>query len=198
MMKCSKDIGSNSTSGFQSLMCISTVCFLVLVNGAPFGFFSSSRGLRQGNPLSPLLFILAMEELNRMLCQTEEAGLIRGFKVGATADEELCISHLLFADDTILLFNADPEQLLYVWMVLTYFEATTSLRVNMSKSEMVPMGVVGNLPALADLLCFRVRAFPMPYLGMPLGASFKVMSVWNPILEKNGTSVGGMERSLFI
>ncbi len=59
--------------------CIFTVRFSIMVNGSPSGFFKSSRGIHQGDPLSPLLFLLIMEVLSRMLCRTEEAGLIRGF-----------------------------------------------------------------------------------------------------------------------
>ena len=88
---------------------ISIVRFSVLVNGSPSGFFSSLRGLRLGDPLSPLLFLLVMEVLSKMLCQTE-GGFIIGFRVGADAVNGLCISHLLFADDTILFCDANPEK----------------------------------------------------------------------------------------
>ena len=89
--------------------CISSVQFSVLVNGSPEGFFRNSRGIRQGDPLSPLLFFLVMEVLSRMLRKVETEGLIRGFSAGGNAHEGLRISHLLFADDTILFCNADPE-----------------------------------------------------------------------------------------
>ena len=55
----------------------------------------------------------------------------------------------------------------------------TGLRVNMSKSEMVP-----NLSSLADILSCCIGTLPMTYLGMPLGSSFKALGVWNPIIEK--------------
>jgi hypothetical protein len=55
--------------------CLSTVRFSILVNGSPSGYFKSSRVIRQGDPLSPLLFLLVMEILSRMLRITEEAGL---------------------------------------------------------------------------------------------------------------------------
>ena len=89
--------------------CTSTVRFSVLVNGSPTGFFDSSRGLRQGDPLSPMLFLLIMEVLSRMLKMTAEEGLIKGFHASKATVPGVCILHLLFADDTILFCDADPE-----------------------------------------------------------------------------------------
>ena len=174
--------------------CISLVQFSVLVNGSPEGFFSCSRGLRQGDPLSPLLFLLVMEVLSRMLSKVEEEGLIQGFRAGSNAVDGLCISHLLYADDTILFCDADPDQLLNVRMVLTCFEAVTGLRVNMAKSEMVPVGEVQNISELADSLCCHIGGLPLSYLGMPLGASYKVVAVWNPILEKLERRLSGWQK----
>jgi hypothetical protein len=108
-----------------------------MVNGSPSGFFGSSQGIRQGDPLSPLLFLLVMEVLSRMLRRTEEAGLIRGFKASNVVEDGLSVSHLLFADDTIVFCDAELEQLLHLRMVLLCFEAVTGLGVNMSKSELV-------------------------------------------------------------
>jgi hypothetical protein len=119
-----------------------------------------------------------MEVLSRLFKRTEEGGFIRGFQVGATTREGLGVSHLLYADDTILFCDAYPKQLTYIRRVLTCFEAVTSLRVNMSKSEMMPIGEVENLSSLVDILSCRIEALPMSYLGMPLGASFKAVGVW--------------------
>uniref|UniRef100_A0A2N9IM18 Reverse transcriptase domain-containing protein n=1 Tax=Fagus sylvatica TaxID=28930 RepID=A0A2N9IM18_FAGSY len=164
--------------------CISTVQFSVLVNGSPEGFFGSSRGLRQGDSLSPLLFLLIMEVLSRLFQKTEEAGLIRGFQAGMLGGIEVRISHLLFADDTIVFCDAVPEQVLHIRKVLSCFEAITGLRVNLTKSEMVPVGVVDSMQPLADLLRCRIGVLPMLYLGMPLGAQYKAQNVWNSVLEK--------------
>jgi hypothetical protein len=101
--------------------CISSVQFSVLVKGSPEGFFSCSRGLRQGDPLSPLLFLLVMEVLSRMLRKVETEGLIRGFRVGCNVVDGLSISHILYADDTILFGDANPNRLTYVQLVLTCF-----------------------------------------------------------------------------
>jgi hypothetical protein len=174
--------------------CISSVQFSVLVNGSPERFFSCSRGLRQGDPLSPLLFLLVMEVLSRMLRKVEVEGLIRGFRAGSNAADGLCISHLPYADDTILFCDADPDQLLYVRLVLTCFEAVTGLRVNMAKSEMVPVGEVQNISELAESLCCHIGGLPLSYLGMPLGASYKAVAVWNPILEKLERHLSGWQK----
>ncbi len=91
-------------------MCISTARFSVLINGTPCGFFASSHGLRQGDPLSLLLFILVMEALSRLLSQVREGGFISGYDISQT--NFLLISHLLFADDTLILCGADSDQLL--------------------------------------------------------------------------------------
>ena len=164
--------------------CILTVQFSVLVNGFPEGFFGSSRGLRQEDSLSPLLFLLIMEVLSRLLQKTEEAGLIRGFQVGILGGNEVRISHLLFVDDTIVLCDAAPKQVFHIRKVLSCFEAITGLHVNLAKSEMVPVGVVDSMQPLADLLCCRIGVLPMLYLGMPLGAQYKALNVWNFVLEK--------------
>jgi hypothetical protein len=171
--------------------CISTVRFSIMVNGSPSGFFGSSRGLRQGDPLSPLLFLLVMEVLSQMLRRIEEAGLIRGFKAGKATVSGLSISHLLFADNTIVFCDANPNQILHLRMVLAYFETVTGLGVNMGKSELVPVGEMNNVFLLTDILCCRVGALPMTYLGMPLRASFKASSVWNPILENIERKLAG-------
>lgn len=79
---------------------------------------------------------------------------------------------------------AKIENFLHIRMVLTYFEVVTGLKLNMGKSEVVPIGYVGNVADFADILCCNIGSFPTTYLGLPLGASFKDLSVWNPILEK--------------
>ena len=94
--------------------CISTVRFSVLVNGSPASFFGSSHGLRQGDPVSPLLVLLIIEVLSRILKKTKDSGLLRGFHVGPINSIGVCISHLLYANDTILFCNASREQLLSI------------------------------------------------------------------------------------
>ena len=68
------------------------------------------------------------------------------------------------------------------------------MEVNVGKSEIVPVGEVNNLDALANILQYRVGSLSMKYLGMPLGTSFKIASIWNPILKKMEKKLSGWKR----
>ena len=94
------------------------------------------------------------------------------------------ISHLLFADDTILFCEASREQILSIRLVLTCFQAFNGLKVNVGKSEIVPIEEVSNIQTLTNILQCKVGNLPMTYLGMPLGTLFKTALIWNPILER--------------
>lgn len=80
-----------------------------------------SRGLRQGDLLSPLLFLVMMEVFGKMMKRVEGVGLLRGFKADGRRGGGVCVSHLLFADDTILFCDANEEQILHVQMLLLSF-----------------------------------------------------------------------------
>ena len=68
--------------------------------------------------------------------------------------------------------------------ILARFEEVSGLRINLGKSELVPVGGVPNLEVLVGLLGCGQSSLPLKYLGLPLGAKFKDLSVWNPILER--------------
>jgi hypothetical protein len=173
-------------------MCISTARFSVLVNGTPCGFFSSSRGLRQGDSLSPFLFIIVMEALSRLLARARDGSFISGFDVGRI--NHISISHLLFADDTLILCGAALEQLWHLKGVFVWFQAVLGLKINMGKSELVPVDTVPNVENLAIVLGCKVAALPMSYLGLPLGASFKDKTIWNGIIKKMEHCLAGWKR----
>ena len=82
--------------------CIFTTSFYVLVNGTPSGFFQSSRGLRQGDPLSPYLFVIAMEALSYLLRRAVSGGFLLAYKVRGRGGEGAHVSHLLFAHNTLV------------------------------------------------------------------------------------------------
>jgi hypothetical protein len=88
--------------------CISSLCFLIPVNGSPIGLIISSRGLRQGDPFSPLLFVIVIQASGRMISVAVSRSLLSSFFVGIRTD----ISLLQFADVTLLFCG--PTQIIYV------------------------------------------------------------------------------------
>jgi hypothetical protein len=140
--------------------CISSVCFSVLVSSTPSSFFSSSHGLRQGDPLSPLLFVIVMEALSKLLIATVHRGLLLGFSMGSSRSEVVNISHLLFADDTLVFLWGYPDQLHFLHMLFLYLEAVSGLKINLAKSVLVLVPCVDNVDGLASILgggvCFVV------------------------------------------
>ena len=91
------------------------------------------------------------------------------------------MSHLLFADDTLVFYVDSQEQLAFLSWLLMWFEATSGLRINLNKSEILPMGRVENVELLATELGCKVGSLPSTYLGLPLGASHKSMRVWDGV-----------------
>jgi hypothetical protein len=158
--------------------CISSVRFSVLINDVPSDFFGSSCGVRQGDPRSPFLFVLVMEAFTRMLGAFISRGLISGFTVGSSELNQVNVSHLLFADDTLVFCGANESQIRYVGALLVCFEAVTGLKVNLSKSALVLVGLRGEVDQLADVLGYGTGDLILKYLGLPLGASLKLKAMW--------------------
>ena len=90
--------------------CVSSAKFLALVNGVPTGFFPSTKGLRQGDPLSPYLFVMGMEVLDVLIRRAVEGGYLSGCILWGGSRTSLNISHLFFVDDTIVFCEASKEQ----------------------------------------------------------------------------------------
>jgi hypothetical protein len=91
--------------------CVSTICFSVLVNGTAADFFRSSRRMRQGDPLSLLLFVVVMEVFSRMINVMVEKELLTVFLVGSWHSEAMEVSHLLFVDNKLIFCEPKVEQL---------------------------------------------------------------------------------------
>ena len=155
--------------------CISTAKFSILVNGVPAEFFSSSKGLRQGDPLSPYLFVMGMEVLSVLIRRAVEGGFISGCNIWRGSGPVANISHLLFADDTIVFCEAKKEDMTYLSWILCWFEAVSGLRINLAKSEIIPVGEVEEILEMAVELGCKVGQLPSSYLGAPNKAS----SVWD-------------------
>jgi hypothetical protein len=163
--------------------CISSARHSILVNGSPASFFNSSRGLRQGNPLSPLLFIVVMEALTKMLSGVVDCGRLSGFSV-SSRPAMINISHLLLANDILVFSEANPDHLRYLRVLLVCFEAVSGLKVNLAKSLLVPIGNVDNVVKLASILGCSISSLPLKYLGMPFGTLHKATFTWDDIVVK--------------
>jgi len=100
---------------------MSSVQFSILVNGTPSGFFSSSRGLRQGDPLLPLLFVIVIEALSKLFTVAVHEGFLSGFSVGSGGNGLLDISHLLFANDTLVFCGANLDHLRFIRVFFFFF-----------------------------------------------------------------------------
>jgi len=186
LLKVLKDMGFGRKWLNWIKFCISTVKFSLIINGNSEGFFQSQRGLRQGDPLSPFLFLLVMEGLNHMIRKANVNGWIKGFKAQTQGnrDNEVGITHLLYADDTLVFCEAEVIQIRHIRAILTIFEGIFGLHVNWQKSFLYPVNQVDNMELLARNLGCQIATLPTRYLGMPLGAQNKETVVWSEVLER--------------
>ncbi|XP_028080046.1 uncharacterized protein LOC114281693 [Camellia sinensis] len=172
--------------------CISTARISVLVNGSPTSEFSPMKGLRQGDPLSPFLFNIVAEGLNILLERAKEVGLIRGVSAGPT---ELKITHLQFADDTIIFCEAEWEEVVAVKRILRCFEVMSGLKINFHKSKVCGVGVQDDIvQVFAKKLNCLSQKLPMSYLGLPLGTNPRRKAAWKPVIDKFKSKLASWKR----
>ena len=113
--------------------CLSSVSYAILVNGNAKGWVKTSRGLRQGDPLSHFLFTIVVDVLSRMLLKTEERSVLEGFRVGRN---RVRVTHLQFADDTIFFADSCAEELQTLKNLLLVCGQISGLKVNLDKSNL--------------------------------------------------------------
>ncbi|KAL4361181.1 hypothetical protein GQ457_04G021940 [Hibiscus cannabinus] len=114
--------------------CVSTAHISVLLNGSPTRTFQISRGLRQGCPLSPLLFNIIVEVLRALLYKAVELGFFKRFHIESSRE---VISHLQFADDLIIFCGASETGIKNIVRILRGFELISSLKLNLQKSKLL-------------------------------------------------------------
>ncbi|XP_071694266.1 uncharacterized mitochondrial protein AtMg01250-like [Rutidosis leptorrhynchoides] len=155
-------------------MCLRSERTSILVNGSPTGEFEVQRGLRQGDPLSPFLFLIVMEGLHLMLHDYMNQNLIRGASVGI---QGIKISHLLYADDVVIISDWDKNSLDRIFEVFNDFYHFSGLKINVNKSNLYGLGVIDSEvdDNASDIGCLR-GTFPFLYLGMPMGINMNRIS----------------------
>ena len=114
------------------MSCVTSPFFSVLINGKPFGMIHPTRGIRQGDPLSPYLFLLCAEGFTSLLQKAVLEGNIQGVSICRRAPR---ISHLLFTDDSLLFCRATYKETKVVLEILKLYAEASSQCINMDKSS---------------------------------------------------------------
>lgn len=159
--------------------CITTPTFSICINGVSGGFFKSTTCLRQGDPLSPYLFVLAMEVFSSLLRSRFEAGYVH-YHPG-TAD--LHISHLMFADDVMIFFDGGSSSLHGINEALEDFASWSGLCMNKDKTQLFIAGHNNLEYAAMASFGFPVCSLPIRYLGRPLMHIKLRISEYEPLME---------------
>jgi hypothetical protein len=114
------------------VMCVELVDYSVLVNGEKVGHVILGRGLRQGDPISPYLFILCAKGLSSLISRAEATGDLTGIAICRGTPR---VTHLLFADDCFLFFKACDRQAQTMKNILSLYEAASGQSISLPKSE---------------------------------------------------------------
>jgi hypothetical protein len=153
----------------------------VLVNGVPRRNFRCKRGVRQGDPLSPLLFVLGAELLQYIVNDLKERGLLQ-LPIPIHQQDFPIVQ---YADDTILVLQADPVQLAVLKEALQDFTLSTGLAINFHKSCMLPINISDDcVKDLAMSFGCVVGSFPFTYLGLPMGTTKPKMVDFLPLVDR--------------
>jgi hypothetical protein len=171
--------------GFSSKWMKACVCggsMSILVNGSPTEEISIKRGLKQGDPLAPFLFLLVAEGFSGLMSNAVRLNLFEGFKI---KENGTVYSHLQYADDTICVGKATVENLWTLKALLRGFEMASRLKINFFKSCLMGINVA---PEFMEMACNFLNcahgSFPFKYLGLPVGGNPGRVSTWDPLLDQ--------------
>ena len=123
-----------------------------------------------------------MKVLSCLLRRARE--VLFGFKVNGRTREGMGVSHLLFVNNSLVFCEAFLAHMIYLSWLLMWFEAISSLKINLIKSELILVGKVENLEELAFKLGCKVGVLPPSYLGLPLGALHYSLVAWDEVEKR--------------
>ena len=153
----------------------------VLLNGVPGRNFACKRGVRQGDPLSPILFVDGADLLQSMVNNLASEGALTAPLPIPNSDYPI----VQYADDTLIIVQACPQQLLSLKNLLLRFALVTGLQVNYSKTCMMPLNInTQRLDELAGFFGCATATLPFPYLGLPLGTTRPSVSDLSPMVDQ--------------
>jgi hypothetical protein len=180
-------LGIRMTNWIMS--CVVSSSFVVLLNGEATDFFKSGRGLRQGCPLSPLLFILVMEGLSLLLKESQCEGKLTGVKVSRTIN----ILHILFVDDVIIMTKATMSEWWEIDKIIKIFFLASGLQVNGPKTTILQEGLSElDLTPYKSLFPFTFSDLStgFKYLGYHLKTGPQRVEDWSWMLKKVEKKIG--------
>ncbi|KAJ0788215.1 putative RNA-directed DNA polymerase [Helianthus annuus] len=173
--------------GFPALWCkwifgvLSSARAAVLVNGSPTFDFQCQKGMRQGDPLSPFLFLLVMEVLSCCIFKAVDIRAVLGVQL---PNDGPILSHLFYADDALIIGDWSELNVLNVIRILRGFYLCSGLKINLAKSSFFGIGVpASDVEVLAAAVGCKVDKIPFVYLGIPVGANMNRVASWRPVFE---------------
>ncbi|GJY51090.1 RNA-directed DNA polymerase, eukaryota [Tanacetum coccineum] len=144
-------------------------------------FSQFQKGLKQGDPLSPFLFIIVMESLHISFSRALNAGLFSRINIGPS----LKISHLFYADDAIFIGEWKESNLTTIVQVLKCFYLASGLKINMQRSKLMGIGVaVREIDQEASFVGCSTFKTPFYYLGVMVGGSMSRIHTWDDVINK--------------
>jgi hypothetical protein len=137
----------------------------IRINDSNSGYFRPGKGLRQGDPLSPLVFNRVADVFARILIRAAKRGRITGLLTSLYLKG---IISLHYADDTLLFQDHDFQAACHLKWLMVCFEHLSRMRINYHKSDMIPINLdEGEANQYAKVFCYKVGTFPFRYLGVP-------------------------------
>jgi retron-type reverse transcriptase len=164
----------------------------IIINGEQTNRINHKRGVRQGDPLSPFLFILAMDPLQRMIDKAAQARLL-----GSVLPKGAKLRCSLYADDVAVFVRADKTDLKVLKTILEVFEGCLGLKINFDKTEIFPIRYPESFWSnLVEVFLGKYANLPGKYLGLPLHfRKIKRISL-QPLLEKINNRLAGWKGRL--
>ena len=162
--------------------CLHSASVSILVNGSPTNQFNPQRGLRQGDPLVPLLFNIVVEGLTGLMREAVDKERFSSFLVGKNKEP---VSILQYADDIIFFGEATMENVKVIKKILRCFELASGLKINFAKSRFRVIGKPEQWGKdVVEFLNYSMLSMPFSYLGIPIRANPSHSELWDHIIRK--------------